>query len=165
MLLGEILHRGSIKVDLEAVSKDEAIEELVDLLVDAHEISLALRDHVVEAVLERERSMSTGMEHGIAIPHGSSDRIDDIIAALGISRKGVPFQSIDGRPARIIVLLLLPKQRFQAHVRTLAGIAHLMGNRTFREALVNAPGVDAVVGLIEQAEDSGLDSKSYDNNR
>ena len=79
MLLGEILHKDVIKIELDAETKNEAIEELVDLLVEAHEVPLSLRDHIVDMVMTRERSMSTGMEHGIALPHGASDRVDDII--------------------------------------------------------------------------------------
>lgn len=153
MLLGEILHAEVIKTDLEARTKTEAIEELIDLLVEAHEIPIALRDHVVETVIERENSISTGMEFGVALPHGSTDRVDDIIGALGISRKGVPFDSIDGLPARLIILLVLPRHKFQAHVRTLGGIAHLLSNASFREALVKAPDVAGVLSLIEGQED------------
>ncbi|MBN2309801.1 MAG: PTS sugar transporter subunit IIA [Candidatus Hydrogenedentes bacterium] len=156
MLLGEILREGLVKTQLEAQTKTEAIEELVDLLADAHEIPLSLRDHVVGAVMERERSMSTGMEHGVALPHGSSSQIDDIVGALGIAPHGIPFESLDGQPAQLIILLVLPKERFQAHVRTLAGIAHLLGNGEFRKALLAAPDADAVLQLIEREEEGDV---------
>ncbi|MCP4639808.1 MAG: PTS sugar transporter subunit IIA [bacterium] len=153
MLLGEILRPGLVKTRVEAQDKFEAIEELVDVLVDAHEIPLSMRDHIVEAVTDRERSMSTGMEHGIALPHGSSDRIDDIVGAIGIAPNGIPFESIDGQPTNIIILLVLPKDKFQAHVRTLAGIAHLLSNATLRDSLLKAPDADTVVDLVEREED------------
>jgi mannitol/fructose-specific phosphotransferase system IIA component (Ntr-type) len=153
MLLGEILHPEVIKVDLEAETKYEAIDELVDLLVESHEIPLTLRDHIVEVVVEREKSMSTGMEHGIALPHGATDRVDDIIGALGVSRRGLPFDSLDGQPAHIVILLVLPKTKFQAHVRTLGGIAHVMSNANLREALKNAASSEDVLELIDQEED------------
>ena len=153
MLLGEILHPEVVKVNLEAEGKYEAIDELVDLLVESHEIPVTLRDHVVEVVVEREKSMSTGMEHGIALPHGATERVDDIIGALGISRRGIPFESLDGQPAHIVILLILPKNKFQAHVRTLGGIAHLMSNASLREALKNAASGDEVLKLVEEEED------------
>ncbi|MFO7973775.1 MAG: PTS sugar transporter subunit IIA [Candidatus Hydrogenedentota bacterium] len=153
MLLGEILHPEVVKVDLEAENKYEAIDELVDLLVESHEIPVTLREHVVEVVVEREKSMSTGMEHGIALPHGATDRVDDIIGALGVSRRGIPFESLDGQPAHIVILLILPKNKFQAHVRTLGGIAHLMSNANLREALKNAADGESVLHLIEEEED------------
>jgi nitrogen PTS system EIIA component len=153
MLLGEILHPEVVKVNLEAENKYEAIDELIDLLVESHEIPVTLRDHVVEVVVEREKSMSTGMEDGIALPHGATDRVDDIIGALGISRRGIPFESLDGRPAHIVILLVLPKNKFQAHVRTLGGIAHIMSNATLRESLVKAGNSDEALTLIEEEED------------
>lgn len=153
MLLGEILHPEVVKVDLEAENKYEAIDELVDLLVESHEIPVTLREHVVEVVVEREKSMSTGMEHGIALPHGATDRVGDIIGALGVSRRGIPFESLDGQPAHIVILLILPKNKFQAHVRTLGGIAHLMSNANLREALKNAADGESVLHLIEEEED------------
>ncbi|HQH54878.1 MAG TPA: PTS sugar transporter subunit IIA [Candidatus Hydrogenedentes bacterium] len=153
MLLGDILHPEVVKTSLEAENKYEAIDELVDLLVESHEIPVALRDHILEVVTEREKSMSTGMEHGIALPHGATDRVDDIIGALGVSRRGVPFESLDGQPAHVIILLVLPKNKFQAHVRTLGGIAHLMSNAGLREALKNAGDSASVLKLVEEEED------------
>ena len=153
MLLGEILHPEVVKTTLEAENKYEAIDELVDLLVESHEIPVTLRDHIVEVVVEREKSLSTGMEHGIALPHGATDAVDDIIGALGISRRGLPFESLDGQPAHIVILLVLPKNKFQAHVRTLGGIAHLMSNANLRQALKIAPDSQTVLRLIEEEED------------
>lgn len=153
MLLGEILHSEVVKTALEAENKYEAIDELVDLLVECHEIPVTLRDHIVEVVVEREKSMSTGMEHGIALPHGATDRVDDIIGALGVSRRGIPFESLDGQPAHIVILLVLPKNKFQAHVRTLGGIAHVMSNASLREAIKNASDSESVLRLVEDEED------------
>ena len=153
MLLSEILHEQVVKTGLEAETKHEAIEELVDMLVEAHEIPLSLREHIVEAVTERESSMSTGMEHGIALPHAATDRINDIIGALGVAQHDIPFESVDGRPARLIILLVLPRDNFQGHVRTLAGIAHLLQNNALREKLIAAPDVQTVLQLIEEEED------------
>jgi mannitol/fructose-specific phosphotransferase system IIA component (Ntr-type) len=155
MLLGEILHARVVKTNLEALEKFEAIEELVDLLVDAHDIPMSEREHVIEVVTAREQSMSTGMEHGVALPHGTTDRITDIVAALGISQDGLPFETLDGHPARLIILLLLPKHNYPGHVRTLAGIAHLLINDAFRDALIEAADVDALLALIQSEEDRG----------
>jgi len=160
MLLGDILHKEVIKTDLEALDKYEAIEELVDLLVQARDLPLSLRNHVIEVIEERERSLSTGMEHGVALPHGSSDRIDDIVAAIGISRRGVPFETLDGEPARLIILLVLPRRNFQGHVRTLAGVAHLLNNNAFREELITARTPDEVLSLIAIREHPSNPSES-----
>ena len=138
MLLLEMIQEDVVKVGLEATTKWEAIEELVDTLIAAHEIRLTDRAAVLEAVVNRERSISTGLEHGMAVPHGSVDCVGDIVASLGTSPKGIPFESQDGKPAQLIVLLLIPKASFQSHVRTLAGIARLGLNQELRQRIIRA---------------------------
>ena len=154
MLLSEILHESVIVTGFEASSKEAAVEKLVDVLTDAHEIPLSLHDHVLETVMEREASLSTGMEHGIALPHGSSEKIDDIIGAMAVSPEGVPFETLDGLSARIILLLVLPRRNFQGRVHTLASIAHLLENPEFRTALQKATSAAEVLSLVEAEEDS-----------
>ena len=155
MLLGELLHEKAIKLELEAEDKWEAIEELIDLLVEAKELPASLRDPAVEVITAREESMSTGMGHAVALPHGSTDRFDSFVAALGISHDGVEFESIDGAPARIIILMIVPQKNFQGQVRTLAGIAHLLSNPSFRTALLTSKTVADVLKLIESEEAKG----------
>ncbi|MBM3288950.1 MAG: PTS sugar transporter subunit IIA, partial [Candidatus Hydrogenedentes bacterium] len=113
MRLGDLLHEKTIKLDLASSTKHGAIEELIDALIDAHEIPLSMRAHALEIVTEREKEASTGLEYGVAAPHGLSDRIDDIIVALGVCKAGIPFESLDGISARIIVLILFPRRSFQ----------------------------------------------------
>ena len=152
MLLGEILHSGVVKLNLDAQTKDEAIEELVDLLVEAGDASPDLRQHLLDVVMEREQTMSTGMDHGIALPHASSDKVNQIIGALGSAPEGIPFDTLDGEPARLLILLILPRHNFQGHVRTLAGIAHLLSNPGFRESIITAPDAQSVLDIIEKTE-------------
>lgn len=156
MLLGEILHRGVIKVGLEAEEKYQAIHELIALLVETNDIPLEMRDHVIEIVTARERSMGTGMEEGVALPHGSSDRVRNVFGALGISRTGIPFDSLDGIDANLVLLLVLPRHDFQVHVRTLAGISHLLNEASFRKALLAAKSADEILSLIRTEEHSSI---------
>lgn len=153
MRIGDLLHEEVIRVDLRARTKAEAIEELVDVLVEAHEIPLSLRDHVLEVVNERERQHSTGMEHGVAIPHGSSERIEDIIGVVGISRQGIPFESLDGIAAKIVVLLVLPRRSFRGTAQTMAGIAHLLRSPDMRKRLREAPSAEAMLRIIKEEEE------------
>jgi mannitol/fructose-specific phosphotransferase system IIA component (Ntr-type) len=152
MRLGNLLHRDVVRVGMEADTKEWAIEELVDVLVDAHEIPMAMRDYVVELVLERETHHSTGMEHGVAIPHGYTDRVDDVVAAIGIAKEGIPFESLDGIAARIVVLLILPRRSIQENPHTMAGIANLLSNRELRESLKKARNPEEVMKAIEDEE-------------
>jgi len=135
MLLTELIREDLIKIGLEAKNKWEAIEELIDLLISAHEVSLMHRNEIIEAVSARERSLSTGLEYGLAVPHGAVGCVDDILAALGTAPQGIPFESFDGKPAKLVILLLIPQGDFQRHVRTLAGIAKLGSISDLRESI------------------------------
>ena len=156
MLLGEILHRGVILPKLVATEKFAAIDELLDILVETKDLPSYLRDAVHAALLAREKSMSTGMEMGIALPHGSCDRVENMVGALGISREGIDFECLDGQPAHLVLLLVLPRQEFQIHVRTLAGISHLLQETKFRDALMAADDADAILKLIRGEEQSSI---------
>ena len=152
MQLSELIQEEVIKVGLTARDKWEAIDELVDLLVAAHEIRLADRPEVIEAVHARERSFSTGLKYGLAVPHGSVGCVPDIVAALGTSAEGIPFESADGLPARLVILLVLPKDKFQHHVRTLAGVSRLATRADLRERVLAAGTSEALAAVIHEVE-------------
>jgi len=150
--LSELIQEEVIKVGLSAQNKWEAIEELVDVLVAAHEIRLADRPEVIEAVGIRERSFSTGLKYGLAVPHGSVECVGEIVAALGTSAAGIPFESADGQPARLVILLVLPKGRFQHHVRTLAGVSRLATRPELREKVLSASTSHELAAVIRDLE-------------
>jgi mannitol/fructose-specific phosphotransferase system IIA component (Ntr-type) len=152
MRLSEFLRPELIKVRLEAKDKWDAIEELIDLAVAAGELEQENRKKVLDIVFDRERSMSTGMERGIAIPHASTHLVNNIVGAIGISKTGIPFESLDGQPAKIIVLLIIPKDKFQQHVRTLAGIARLLNHELMAQALRNAKTSEDAMDIIRAEE-------------
>jgi len=162
VLLSELIQQDLIKLNLEATDKWQAIEELVDHLITAHELRLTNRQEVIDAVLARERSLSTGLEHNLAVPHGSVDCVSDIVAAIGVSKRGVPFESLDGKPARLIVLLVIPKGAFQRHVRTLAGIARLAMNQVLRDRILSAKSAEQVMEVIYELERSELAERPGD---
>ena len=152
MRLTEILREDIIKVNLDATNKWEAIQELVDLLISAHELRLTDRNEIIEAVFARERSLSTGLEHGIAVPHAVVNCVEDVIAALGTLQTGIPFESHDGQPTKLVILLLIPQGAFQRHVRTLAGIAHLGANPELRNQLFDAKTSAEVMDVLVRAD-------------
>ena len=152
MLLSELIQEDLIHLGLEAADKWEAIEVLVDRLIAAHEIRLTSRGEVLAALTARERSLSTGLEHGLAVPHGAVDCVGDIIACLGVSRAGIPFESMDGKPANLVALLVIPKGSFQQHVRTLAAIARLASNPELRRRIIEADSPAQVVAVIHELE-------------
>ncbi len=152
MKLSEFVRPELIEVGLEAEDKWGAITRLVDLIVEAKEIKLEDRAGIIEAIFDRERSMSTGMERGIAIPHANSDLIEEVVGAIGISKPGIPFESLDEKPSDLIVLLVIPKDKFQSHVRTLAGIARLFNHDQMTEALRNSGTSKEVMDIIVAEE-------------
>ncbi len=152
MRLTEILAEHEIKIDLEAEDKREAIEELVDLLISEHEVSLRNRDTILGVVLDRERSISTGVGGGVALPHGTVDCVNDIIAAMGISKRGLDFDSIDGDSVHIVLLLLVPKTKFGKHIKTLANIARLLNEVHIRQKIKAAATPEEVFAILRKAE-------------
>ena len=156
MKLSEFLRPELIKVGLDAKDKWDAITQLVNLMVDAKEVKPENREKIIDVIFDRERSMSTGMERGIAIPHANSPLIQEVMGAIGISKTGISFESLDGQPAQIIAVLVIPKDKFQQHVRTLAGIARLLNNDQLTSALRSATTSEEAMEIIKTEEGKDL---------
>ncbi len=152
MRLSELLRREAVMLEVTDLDKWQVIERLTDLLVSSGRLGSAKRQGVLDALLVRERSMSTGMENGIAIPHCSMEDIEDTLVTLGVSRSGIDFESIDGRPTHLILLLVTPKNKTKVHIRTLAEIAKLLNDARFRDDLVAAATSDEVIELVRRRE-------------
>ncbi len=135
MNLGDLLSLDQIIPEMQATERWSAIVELVDLLVRRDQIKAEDRDVVLAALRQREETMSTGIGFGIAIPHASSDRVGQVVAAFGRSPGGIEFDSLDNAPVKFIVLFVVPKDQFQTHLRTLAAIAKFLNDRSVRERL------------------------------
>jgi len=150
MTLLDILSPDSTIVDLKGETKEEIIAELVDSLANSDAITD--RDKVLQAVLEREKVMSTGIGDGIAIPHGKSDSVEQLIAALGTQRRGVDFEALDGEPAYVFFLLVSPANVSGPHIKALARISRLLKNDEFKKKLIAAESSTAVIGIIETEE-------------
>jgi len=116
MKLGELIQEDCALLDFSARDKWEAIEKILDHLVAQGRVEPERRKTFLDALVRRENIASTGMDHGIALPHAQVDGIDRAVAAIALSRAGIPFQSSDGQPARITVLLVIPKKSAQKHI-------------------------------------------------
>ncbi len=152
MRLSDLLRPEAVLLGVKGLDKWALIERLCDQLVRAGRLPAARRQQVLDALFQRERSMSTGMENGIAIPHCSLDEIEDTLVVLGVSREGVQFESIDGKPSHLILLLVTPRNKTKVHIRTLAEIAKLLNDSAFREKLIAAESTTDVVSLIRAQE-------------
>ncbi len=153
MKLSEFLQPELIKVGLEAEDKWDAITQLVDLMVAANKVAPENRSRVLGGGRLIKQKKSTGMERGIAIPHANSSLISEVVGALGITKTGIAFESLDGQPAQIIILLVIPKDKFSQHVRTLAGIARLLNHEQMTRALRNAKSADETMQIIKTEEE------------
>jgi fructose-specific phosphotransferase system IIA component len=149
MTLGNLLTVDRIIPDMQATERWSAIVELIDLLVNRGQIKSEDRDTVLGALRAREETMSTGIGFGIAIPHASSDRVGQVVAAFGRSGKGIEFDSLDNLPVKFIVLFVVPKDQFQTHLRTLAAIAKFLNDRSVRDRLGTALSAEEILGIFD----------------
>lgn len=152
MKLSELITRDLVELPLEATDKWQALGVLARVPVRAGRYSEALVPAVEQALVARERSMTTGMEHGIAIPHAALDGIEDLVAVLGLCPQGIPFETLDGAPARIVIGLVIPRSKKLAHIKTLAEIAKLLSRAEVRERLLRCTDADAVVQALQELQ-------------
>ena len=136
---------------MKATERWPAIVELIDLLVGLGKIKAEDRDSILASLKQREETMSTGIGFGIAIPHCSSDRIENVVAAFGRSISGIEFDALDNAPVKFVVLFIVPKNQFQTHLRTLASIAKFLNDRTTREKLANAKSTDEILSIFQSS--------------
>jgi PTS system fructose-specific IIC component/PTS system nitrogen regulatory IIA component len=151
MFLSDIYRPEFIKVNLEAEDKDEAFEELVDLFCGAAKINA--RQTILDAVRDRETKMSTGIKKGIAIPHGKTDAVDRVYGVLGISRKGIDYDALDGNPVHLLFLILAPGKDTETHLRLLKRLATLLDDPQFYTELVVQTNVQDAFKTVKKYED------------
>ncbi len=137
MSLANLLSAEQIIPEMKATDRWPAIVELIDLLVQLGKIKEPDRDPVLAALKQREETMSTGIGFGIAIPHCSSDRLDEVVAAFGRSTSGIEFDALDNAPVK-----------FVTHLRTLASIAKFLNDRSVRESLASAKSADEILSIF-----------------
>jgi len=133
MDLNTILNENLVTVRLAGSTKREVIENLLDMLMTTGKVTD--RQEALECILQREEKMSTGIENGVAIPHGKSDSVLEMVACVGIVPGGMDFQALDGKPSRLFILTLSPSRQSGPHIRFLSYISHILQDRKFRERL------------------------------
>ena len=134
MHLYEVIPPKLIKIGLESVDKDEAFEEMADLFCQGEKTGA--RNAILEALREREFKMSTGIQKGIAIPHGKTDAINDIFGAVGISKKGIDYDALDNEPVYLLFMLIAPNREEEKHLRLLRKLAGLLDNPEFYNEII-----------------------------
>jgi fructose-specific phosphotransferase system IIA component len=152
MRLSDILKLQHIKVPLQATTKKEAITELVQVLADAKEVKDA--QVLLNSVLEREATRTTGIGNGLAIPHGKCSGVDHLVVAIGKPATPIDFESIDKRPVNLIVLLASPPDQTGPHIQALARISRLMNVEAFRQAMRSATDPQQVYDAVVNQENA-----------
>jgi nitrogen PTS system EIIA component len=133
MFLRDVFPPQFIKVNLEAEDKDEAFEEMVDFFCQA--AKSRAREEILGSLKVREDKMSTGIQKGIAIPHGNTNAVDTVCGVLGISQDGIDYDALDGEPVYLLFMLIAPDKDSEKHLRILQRLAHLLGNPQFSQDL------------------------------
>ncbi|MCW5756281.1 MAG: PTS sugar transporter subunit IIA [Phycisphaeraceae bacterium] len=154
--LTDIVAPGAVVAELNAAERDEAIQELVDALVEAGAANAEHRDALVAAVLERERKGSTGFGRGVAVPHVKHPGVTKMTAAIGRSPHGIDFSALDRQPVYSIVLLLSPDNNPEDHLRAMEVIFKSLGNETFRRFLRQAATRQDILELLNEADHQKL---------
>ncbi len=150
MKIKEFLSRECIKLELEETEKEGHIKEMVQILIDAGKIDAGQMDTVFEKLMDRERMGSTGIGEGMAIPHVRVEKIDEIVGALGVSKEGIDFDSLDGEPVYISFLLLTPVEAKNEHLKALSEISLFLKDSYYREELRSASNMKQAYKLIKR---------------
>jgi len=136
MKITDILDQKLILSDLTSGTKKSVLEELVSHLAQYE--AKVNKEELLKALLEREKLGSTGINDGVAIPHGKLKNIDTLLAVFGRSREGIDFGALDGRPSHLFFLLVAPESSAGAHLKALARISRIAKNELFREKCMKA---------------------------
>lgn len=150
MKILDVLHTDAVIPELKARDKKGVLVELAEPVA---EIVGANHDELVRVLMERERLGSTGIGDGIGIPHGKMADIDSMIIAFGLSKKGIEFDSLDGRPANIFFLLLTPEQSTGIHLKLLSQISRILKNDDFKRDLLRAADAKEIINLIDNVDE------------
>jgi fructose-specific phosphotransferase system IIA component len=150
MNLTKILKPECVRVPLESKDKNAAITELIDLLNEDGQ--LQNRNEALETVMVREKTRSTGIGSGIAIPHGKCKAVKELVMAVGIAKEPINFQSVDNKPVSIVIMLISPADQTGPHIQALAKISRLMLDEPFKQSLIQAESSEKLYELLSKKD-------------
>lgn len=148
MRMSDFVVREAISANLAATTKDGVIREMVENLRQAGYFKASTPEDIVKAILKRELLGSTGIGRGVAIPHAKHSGVDRLIGAVAISKGGVSFESLDGEPVYVFVMLISPNDRPGDHLRALENVSRCLRDDGFVKALRNAADANAIWELL-----------------
>jgi len=155
MKVSELLKPEFIISDLKGETKEEIINELIDLF--KNDLRVDDIEKVRSAVLDREKVMSTGVGKGFAIPHGKTNAVKEIVGAFGKIKDGIDYESLDGNPVQLVFLLVGKDNLISTHIKLLSRISRLMNKDDFRHRLTEAVDADEIIKLFSEEEEHFLE--------
>lgn len=156
MKLQEIIAKQAITADIQSTERDEAILELLELLLAAGIAPKTAKDDLLKSILDRESKGSTGFGKGVAVPHVKHAKVKKMAVAIGISHKGVDFNSLDKQPVYSIVLVLSPADQPDPHIHAMDLIFTSLLKDTFRKFLKQATKPEQVWDLILETDSGAI---------
>jgi fructose-specific phosphotransferase system IIA component len=149
----DFLSKDAIVPEIKSSKKEDVIRELIDALMESERIDKKNRAKIFESLMTRESLGSTAIGQGIAIPHAKCACVSKLVAAFGLSKKGIDFDSLDGEPAYIFFLLLAPQDSAGPHLKALARISRLLKDKYFRDSLRSGVDKNAIISIISQEDE------------
>lgn len=154
MNLSDFMVAEAMSPQLQSNERDAVIRELVEGLARAGRIAPDQVDDITQRVIDRENQGSTGIGKGIAVPHVKHEAVDTIVGAIGLSKQGVDFRSLDKAPVYSVLLLLSPPDKVDQHLEAMENLfAHLQKDM-FRKFLRQADTVEAIMDLLAEADEA-----------
>lgn len=150
MKILEVLQKDTINTELKSTDKNGVIEELV---ASVSKVTGKDSEELINVIMERERLGSTGIGGGIGIPHGKLKNLESLVLGFGLSRKGVDFESMDGRPTHLFFLILTPENSTGLHLKLLARISRILKNDSFKKKLLKATDSNEVYSIIREVDE------------
>ncbi len=147
MVFASRLRPDAVLISPEVADKWVLLREMVEAAAGAWELSSELLARCHRCLVAREESVSTGMEAGIAVPHAAVEGLEEVVCGLALLPQGLAFDSLDGQPAQVVVMILVPKHEKLAHLSTLTEVARRLGDRDFRDRLLKASAPEEVLQL------------------
>ena len=154
MKFSDFICSDSIRADLSATTKDEAIKELVQGLLDQGKIAAGQSEDIIAAIMKREELGSTGIGRGVAVPHTKHPSVQKLVGTVGVSEEGVDFDSLDGEPVQLFFLLISPPEHPGDHRRALENISRQLRDETFCRFLKQSKTKEDISQLLQEADDN-----------
>ena len=155
MKLTEILKSEKIKIDFEGTTKEEIINEMIDLFKGDERVLNV--ESIRTVVLEREKIMSTGVGNGFAIPHGKTNMVKEMVAGFGLLKNPIDFDAIDGAPVNLIFMLIGQEDSVGQHIKMLSRISRIMNQESVRKKLADANSTEEVFQIFEEEDSKYLE--------